>query len=258
MSEKPAVVTERHERVLVIRLNRPEARNAVNGAVARGMEAAVDELENADDLWAGVLAGNGKVFCAGADLKEVAAGRGAELQTERGAFGGFVRRKRTKPIIAAVHADAFAGGFELALACDLIVAGTGTRFGLPEVKRSLVAVAGGLVELPNLIGEKLALEIALLGQPVAVDRLHAVGLISRVVAPEAVVDTAIELASTIADNGPLAVAASRSIIIEGRDLDTAARWDLSYKIGLPVFGSEDAREGPRAFIEKRKPVWKGK
>lgn len=258
MSENQAVITERRGNVLLIRLNRPEARNAVNGDIARGLEAAVDELEGAEDLWAGVLAGNGKVFCAGADLKEVAAGRGADLQTERGGFGGFVRRKRSKPIIAAVHADAYAGGFELALACDLIVAGTGTKFGLPEVKRSLVAVAGGLVELPNLIGEKLALEIALLGSPVGVERLHGVGLISRVVPTDEVVDTAFGLAATIAENGPLAVAASRAIIIDGRDLDTDARWELSYKIGLPVFASEDAREGPRAFIEKRKPVWKGK
>lgn len=258
MSDTTAVLTERRGRVLIITLNRPDARNAVNRDVAQGLEAAVDLLETTDDLWVGVLCANGPVFSAGADLKAVAAGRGHELQTARGGFGGFVRRARSKPIIAAVHGDVFAGGFELAIACDIIVGAEHSKMGLPEVKRSLVALAGGLVNLPRLVGEKLALELALTGEPVSVDRLHAVGLVAQVVPPDLVAETAIKLAETIADNGPLAVRASRQIIVDGLDLDTAARWDLSMRIGLPVFASEDAREGPRAFIEKRKPEFKGK
>jgi enoyl-CoA hydratase len=257
MSEQ-AVLTERRGNVLVIRINRPKARNAVNGDVATGLEAAVDELENADDLWAGVLAGNGTVFCAGADLKAVAQKRGHELQTERGGFGGFVKRARTKPIIAAVHGHAYAGGFELAIACDLIVAGDSVNFGLPEVKRSLVATAGGLVNLPHLIGEKLALEMALVGDPVGAARLHAAGLISAIVPADQVVDTAMGLAEKITANGPLAVKASRKIIVDGRDLDTEKRWAMSYEVGVPVFSTEDAIEGATAFVEKRAPVWKGK
>ncbi len=258
MVDSPAVLTERRGRVLLITLNRPNARNAVNGDVARGVEAAIDELESSDDLWAGVLRGEGKVFCAGADLKELAAGRGPDLATERGGFGGIVRRKRTKPIVAAVHADAFAGGFEIAIACDFIVASRSIRFGLPEVKRSLVALAGGLVNLPRLIGEKLALELALLGESIAAERLHPTGLISRLVPENRVLETALSMAETICENGPLAVRASRQIIMDGRDMPEAERWDMSNRVGLPVFASDDAREGPRAFIEKRKPNFQGK
>lgn len=260
MSEttEPAVLTERKGNLLIIRLNRPQARNAVNGDLARALEAAIDELENSDDLYAGVLAGNGPVFCAGADLKVIASGKDTELATERGGFGGLVRRKRTKPLVAAVHSTAFAGGFELVIACDMIVAAEGIQFGLPEVKRSLVALAGGLVELPSLIGEKLAYEVALTGDPIAVERLHQVGFINRLVAADQVFDEAVKLASSICGNGPLAVRASRRIIAEGRDLGTDARWKMANEIGYPVFRSEDAKEGARAFIEKRKPVWKGR
>jgi len=256
-SESP-VLTERRGHVLVITLNRPAARNAVSPGVARGVEAAIDELENDESLRAGVLRGNGKVFSAGADLKEIAKGNGDQLRTERGGFGGLVRRARTKPLIAAVHADAFAGGFELAIACDFIVAGESIRFGLPEVKRSLVALAGGLVHLPRLIGEKMALELALLGEPIPAARLHGAGLISRLVPSDAVFDAAMDMAETICANGPLAVKASRQIIIDGRDQATEERWDHSYNLGMPVFASDDAREGPKAFIEKRAPVWQGK
>lgn len=257
MADEP-VVTERHGSVLLITLNRPEARNAVNGPLARGVEAAVDELESDAALRAGVLLGAGKVFSAGADLKEIARGNGDSLRTQRGGFGGLVRRTREKPLIAAIHADAFAGGFELAIACDLLVAGEGVRFGLPEAKRSLVALAGGLVHLPRLIGEKLALELALLGEPVEAERLYRAGLIARLVPKEHVRETALKLAKTVCANGPLAVSASRRIIIDGRDQGTEARWEHSYDVGLPVFASEDAKEGPRAFVEKRAPVWQGR
>lgn len=257
-STEAVVLTEQQGNLLIIRLNRPQARNAVNGDLAKGVEAAIDELENNDALTAAVLAANGPVFCAGADLKLIAAGRDAELATERGGFGGLVRRKRTKPLVAAVHSSAFAGGFELVIACDMIVAAHGIQFGLPEVKRSLVALAGGLVELPALIGEKLAYEVALTGDPIAVERLHQVGFINRLVAADQVVTEAIKLATAICDNGPLAVRASKRIIAEGRDIATDARWKMANDVGYPVFRTEDAKEGARAFIEKRKPVWKGR
>jgi enoyl-CoA hydratase len=258
MTDQPAILTERHGNVLVVRINRPDARNAVNGAVATGLEAAIDALEADDALLCGVLAANGPVFCAGADLKLLAAGRGAEMATERGGFAGLVRRRRTKPLVAAIHSDAFAGGFEIALACDLLVAAAGAKLGLPEVKRSLVALGGGLVELPRLVGEKLALELALTGDAVAVERLERAGLVSRVVPAAEVEREALALAARIAANGPLAVRASYRIIREARDTDTDGSWALSMTIGLPVFASEDAREGATAFVEKRAPVWKGR
>jgi len=257
-SAEPAVVTEQQGNLLIIRLNRPQARNAVNGDLAKGLEAAIDELEGNDALSAGVLAANGPVFCAGADLKVIASGRDGELATERGGFGGLVRRKRTKPLVAAVHSSAFAGGFELVIACDMVVAAQGIQFGLPEVKRSLVALAGGLVELPGLIGEKLAYEIALTGDPIPVERLYQAGFINRLVAADSVIDEALRLAKAICENGPLAVRASKRIIAEGRDLGTDARWSMANEIGYPVFKTEDAKEGARAFVEKRKPVWKGR
>jgi len=258
MTESSAVLTERQGNVLIVRLNRPDARNAVNRDVATGIEAAIDQLEADDVLVCGVLAANGPIFCAGADLKLVAAGRGPEMSTERGGFAGLVRRRRAKPLIAAVHSDALAGGFEIALACDLLVAAEGIKLGLPEVKRSLVALGGGLVELPGLVGEKIALELALTGDPIAVERLERAGLVSRVVPRDRVEAEALALAARIGDNGPLAVRASYRIVRDGRDLDTEARWEMSLRLGWPVFASEDAREGATAFVEKRKPVWKGR
>jgi enoyl-CoA hydratase len=256
MSE--AVLQERHGSVLILRLNRPEARNAINGAVAQGIEAALDVLENDDALLCAVLCANGPVFCAGADLKLVAVGRGAEMNTERGGFAGVTRRKRSKPLVAALHSDALAGGFEIAIACDLLVAAEGIKLGLPETRRSLVALGGGLVELPGLIGEKLAMELALTGDPLPVERLYAAGLVNKIVPKDDVEREALALAARIGENGPLAVRATYRILKEARDLDTDARWARSMELGWPIFASEDAREGAMAFVEKRKPVWKGK
>lgn len=252
------VLTERRGRVLLITLNRPDARNAVNDQIAQGLEAAIDTLENDADLWCGVLAGNGKAFCAGADLKMIAGGQVAALSTERGGFAGITRRARTKPVIAAVHSHAFAGGFEIAISCDLIIAGDKVKFGLPESKRSLVALAGGLVMLPRFIGEKLALEMAMTGDAYPAQRMYDAGLVSRIVPNDEVQATAISMAEAICENGPLAVKASREIVLAGRDLTPVDHWAMSEKVGWPVFASEDAKEGPRAFIEKRKPVWQGK
>lgn len=238
-----------------VTLNRPAARNAVNHDVATGIEAAIDELEQDDDLWAGVLAGNGPVFCAGADLKEVAAGCFSGLRTERGGFARLVNRERTKTLIAALAGDALAGGMEIAIACDLLVAGDQVRLGLPEAARSLLAVGGGLAELPRLIGEKAALELAITATPWPAQRLAALGLISRVVSADSVLDEAHSLARMICRNAPLAVRAARQVIVSGRDLDTAARWALADQKRARISDTNDYLEGPRAFLEKREPRW---
>lgn len=258
VDEQPAVLTERRGRTLLITLNRPGVRNAVNGDVARGLEAAIDDLEDDVDLWTGVLTGSGQVFCAGADLKIVAAGRVAEMSTERGHFAGFVRRERVKPVIAALNGHAYAGGCEIAVASDLIVAAAGAAMGLPEVKRSLLAVAGGLVHLPDLVGEKLAMEMALTGEPIPVERLHQVGFVARVVPLETVVDTALELAETINTNAPMAVRGSRRVVLAARDRTVEERWSYQMEEIGSVAATEDFREGPRAFVEKRAPNWKGR
>lgn len=255
---EPAVLIERRERVLIITLNRPEARNAVNGALARGLEAAIDLLEDDDNLWAAILTGVGSVFCAGADLKAVVAGNLDELRTERGGFAGFVQRPRTKPIIAALTGDAIAGGMEIAIAAELIVAGSDVRLGLPEAGRSLLAIGGGLAELPRLIGEKAALELALTATPWPAPRLAALGLISRIVEPPAVLTEALTLANSICVNAPMAVRASRRVIVGGRDLDSKARWALAQQELARLAETADYQEGPRSFVEKRAPHWSGR
>ncbi len=252
------VRAERQGAVLVITLDRPEARNAVHDGVARDMEAAIDLLEGDDTLAVGVLAAEGQVFCAGADLKLIGSGNLDALNTDRGGFAGIVRRERTKPLIAAVHSDALAGGFEIALACDMIVAAEGARMGLPEVRWSLVAIGGGLVHLPSIVGRNVALELAMTAAPLPNERLYALGVINRLAPADEVLAQALKLAGKIAANGPLAVRASRRIILEGADHDTAGRWKLGDEVGLPVFASEDAKEGPTAFVQKRAPVWKGR
>jgi enoyl-CoA hydratase len=252
----PAVRTERRGAVLVITIDRPEARNAVNRAVAEGIAAALDALDEDDALAAGVLTGAGGGFCAGMDLKAFVAGESPHAEG-RG-FAGIVQRGARKPLIAAVEGFAVAGGFEVALACDLIVAARGARLGIPEVKRSLVAAGGALRRLPRRMPYGVAMELALTGDPIDAERAHALGVVNRLSEPGGAVDAALELAATIARNGPLAVAATKAVLERQWEWGGDEFWARQLEITAPVFGSEDAREGAVAFAEKREPVWKGR
>lgn len=253
-----AIRFETDDHIALITIDRPEARNAVNGAVASGMEDALNRYEQSDDLWCAVLAANGPVFCAGADLKEIAAGNQHTLATPDGGFGGIVQRKRTKPLIAAVAGTAVAGGCEIALACDMIVAGDEAVFGLPEVKRSLVAVAGALIRLPRAVGMATAMEMLLTGEPITSERAHQLGLVNKVVPSADTVDAAKELARKIAENAPLAVQATRNLAARAYVEPENDLWIAGFEEFVRIMQSEDAKEGPRAFIEKRAPEWKAR
>jgi len=245
-------------RVAVLTINRPDKKNAVNGEVARGMEAALDRLEDDPEVWVGILTGAGSVFCAGADLKAINEGRAGELQTERGGFGGLVARARTKPLIAAVDGPALAGGTELVLACDLVVASSAATFGIPEVKRSLVAAAGGLFRLPRLLPRNIAFELGLTGDPISAERAHHFGMVNVLSEPGEALETAMDLAERIAKNAPLAVRETLRLMRElaGADDETGFRESGAAMINLA--STEDFWEGPAAFLEKREPQWKGR
>ena len=247
-----------HGNVALLTINRQEARNAVNGDVANAMEAAIDRLEADDALWVGIVAGAGPVFCAGADLKAVASGRGAEISTKRGGFGGIARRERNKPLIAAVDGAALAGGCEIALSCDLIVASTQASFGIPEVKRSLIAGAGGLFRLPRALPRNLALELAMTGDPITAERAYHFGMVNELCEPGQTVARAMVLAARISANAPLAVQASRRVVLGAAQASDDDAWRLTAAEFAPVVQTEDYKEGPRAFIEKRPPQWKGR
>jgi enoyl-CoA hydratase len=251
-----AILTEDRDGILIITINRPDARNAVNGDVANGMAEALDRLDAEDDLRVGIVTGSGGYFSAGMDLKAFVQGQ-SPYAGDRG-FAGITQRAARKPLIAAVEGFALAGGFEIALSCDLIVASRGARFGIPEVKRSLVAAAGALLRLPKRIPYHLAMELALTGEPIDAQRAHEIGIVNRLAEPGKALDTAIDLAHQIVKNAPLALIASKEILQKAVDWTEEGGWAKQGEVSGPVFTSEDAREGATAFAEKREPVWRGR
>ena len=253
MSEE--VLTSEKDGVLVVTINRPEVKNAMTKAAAEGIAAAMDRLDSDDNLRVGILTGAGGTFCSGMDLKGFL--RGESPSIEGRGFGGIVQKPPEKPLIAAVEGYALAGGLELMIACDLVVANAGAKFGIPEVKRGLVAAAGGVMMLPDQIPERIAMELALTGDFIDAARAYELGLINRITDGEALV-AAKELAASIVANGPLAVRVSKQVIKQSRGWAMDERYTRQTQLIAPVFVSEDAREGAAAFAEKRAPNWKGK
>ncbi|MDA0565466.1 crotonase/enoyl-CoA hydratase family protein [Streptomonospora sp. S1-112] len=241
--------------VAVITINRPKAKNAVNAAVARGIAEALDDLDSRSDLVVGILTGAGQTFCAGMDLKAFMQG---EVPTVEGrGFAGFAQRPPRKPLIAAVEGYALAGGFEAVLACDLVVAAEDAKFGIPEVKRGLVAAGGGLLRLHRRIPRNIAMEFALTGDFVAAPRMAELGLVNAVTPPGGALEGARALAARVAANAPMSIAVSKRVITESDDWPAEEMWERQDAITGPVFLSHDAMEGAAAFAEKRAPQWKG-
>ncbi len=249
------VLTSEKDGVLVVTINRPEAKNAMTKAAAEGIAAAMDHLDSSDDLRVGIITGAGGTFCSGMDLKGFL--RGETPSVKGRGFGGVVQAPPQKPLIAAVEGYALAGGLELMIACDLVVAHSGAKFGIPEAKRGLVAAAGGVMMLPDQIPERIAMELALTGEFIDAPRAYELGLINTVTDSPAL-DGAMELAAKIAANGPLAVRVSKQVMKQSRGWSMEERYDKQGELIAPVFTSADAREGAAAFAEKRAPNWTGK
>lgn len=255
----PVVLRDRQGHTEILTINRPEARNAVNGAVSRAFTEAFDELEADDDCWVVIVTGSGdKAFSAGMDLKAFTAGEAGEIMGAKGGFGGIAQRNFPKPLIAAVNGSALAGGCEIMLACDLVVAVEEAKFGISEVKRGLMAGAGALFRLPKKIPPTIAMELALTGDPIDAHRALELGLVNRVVPAGKLMEEALALAGTITDNAPIAVRVSKRVMKEAGELPDAEGWAVNNAAVPEVFGSADAQEGPIAFAEKRKPNWTGK
>jgi len=252
MSEDEAVLTEIRGRVLLITLNRPEAMNAVNTDLAQGLLAAIEQLDGDDGLTAGVLTGAGRGFCAGMDLKAFASGGPPK------GFEGFLADGARKPLIAAIEGFALAGGLEVALTCDLLIAAEGAKIGIPEAGVGLLAAGGALMRLPRRVPYSVAMELALTAEPISAEQAHQHGLISHVAPKGATVEAAMGLAERIAKNAPLSVALSKQMIRDQQGLTEAEFWEMQRPHMATVFRSEDALEGAMSFAEKREPQWKGR
>ena len=254
-----AVLRDRRGPVEILTINRPDQRNAINAAVSQGIAAALDELEGDDGVAVVVITGAGdRAFCSGMDLKAFAAGEMPSISSVSGGFAGITRRSFPKPLVAAVNGAALAGGFEIVLSCDLVVAADHAFFGVPEVKRGLLASAGGLVRLPKRLPLAVALELALTGEPIGAERAQALGLVNRVVPGDRVLEEALGLAHTVAENAPLSVRASKAVMRAALDAPEAEGWRVSDEAAEQVTSSPDAREGALAFAEKRAPTWTGR
>jgi enoyl-CoA hydratase len=257
-SEPSLLFTKRDDHIAVVSLNRPAAKNAINSDIAKALHAIVELTESDPDIWVVVISGGiSDVFCAGADLKEVAAGHGAKLFTENG-FAGLVYSDRKKPWIAAVNGKALAGGFEIVLACDMVVASSTASFGLPETSRGLLAAAGGLYRLPRLLPRNIAIELVVTADTIDANRAAGLGLVNKVVDPSQVLLEAISLAQKITRNAPIAVRESLQVARRVHDLDEKDLQKLTKECRDRAHASEDFKEGPRAFVEKRAPRWTGR